>query len=101
MPDLVGEISDTTLASDLDQKKRMYAMLGIAEYWVIDVAGHRAFLFCLDDSGQYQEVSESKILVGAAGGLFRQAMPNLKTMSNMQVANWFREQLAVARTSGE
>ena len=87
--------------SDLDKKKRMYAMLGIAEYWVIDVAGRRAFLFCLDDSGQYQEFSESKILVGATDGLFRQAMLNLKTMSNMQVANWFREQLSVARTSVE
>ena len=34
VPNLVGEISDTTLASDLDQKKRLYASLGIAEYWV-------------------------------------------------------------------
>ncbi|MCX5933296.1 MAG: Uma2 family endonuclease [Pseudanabaena sp. LacPavin_0818_WC45_MAG_42_6] len=35
-PDLVGEISDTTLAIDLDEKKRLYADLGISEYWVYD-----------------------------------------------------------------
>ena len=98
VPDLVGEISDTTLASDLDRKKRLYATLGIAEYWVIDVAGRRAFLSCLDDDGQYQEVDESKILTGTTRDLFRQTMLKLKAMSNMQAANWFREQLDSVRT---
>ncbi|MBP0031090.1 MAG: Uma2 family endonuclease [Roseofilum sp. Guam] len=37
--DLVGEISDTTLSSDLDQKKHLYASFCIPEYWVIDVKG--------------------------------------------------------------
>ena len=98
VPDLVGEISDTTLASDLDKKKRLYATLGIEEYWVIDVAGRRAFLFCLDDGGQYQEVAESKILTGATRDLFRQTILKLKTMSNMQAANWFRDQLVSSQT---
>lgn len=98
VPDLVGEISDTTLTSDLDKKKRLYLMLGIAEYWVVDVSGRRAFLFCLDDSGRYEEVSTSKILVGATDDLFRQTMLKLKTMSNMQAANWFQQQLLAANT---
>jgi len=37
VPDLVGEISDTTLAIDLDEKKQLYAGLGVPEYWVIDI----------------------------------------------------------------
>ncbi len=36
VPDLVGEIADTTLTSDLDEKKRLYAALQIP-----DVLGSR------------------------------------------------------------
>jgi hypothetical protein len=32
VPNLVGEISDTNLANDLDQQKHLYAALGIPEY---------------------------------------------------------------------
>jgi Uma2 family endonuclease len=39
LPDLVGEIGDTTLSLDLDEQKQLYASLGISEYWVIDVKG--------------------------------------------------------------
>jgi Uma2 family endonuclease len=35
VPDLVAEVSDTTLASDLDEKKQLYVALGIPEYWVV------------------------------------------------------------------
>jgi Uma2 family endonuclease len=35
LPDLVGEIADTSLGIDLDEQKQLYASLGIPEYWVI------------------------------------------------------------------
>lgn len=92
VPDLVGEVSDTTLASDLDNKKQLYASLGIAEYWVVDVAGCRAFLFCLDEMGQYQEMNESKLLDGATSDLLSQAIRKLDEMSNMDAANWCYQQ---------
>ncbi|MGL5195327.1 MAG: Uma2 family endonuclease, partial [Chroococcales cyanobacterium] len=41
VPDLVGEVSDTTLATDLDEKKQLYAALKIPEYWAIDIQGKR------------------------------------------------------------
>ena len=44
---LVGEISDPTLSTDLDEKKHLYAELGIPEYWVVDVQGKRVFCFHL------------------------------------------------------
>lgn len=62
VPDLVGEIADTTLASDLDQKKRIYADLGIPEYWVIDVKGLIIFAFCLGSDGIYQQSNQSVAL---------------------------------------
>ncbi|WP_243146757.1 Uma2 family endonuclease [Scytonema sp. UIC 10036] len=58
-PNLVGEISDTTLAIDLDEKKKIYADLGISEYWVIDVGGKRVFAFRLQENGKYTECTES------------------------------------------
>ena len=54
VPDLVGEISDTTLAIDLDEKKHLYEALGIPEYWVVDVRGQRVFAFLLQADGKYQ-----------------------------------------------
>ena len=52
-PDLVGEIADTSLASDLDEKKQLYAALGISEYWVVDVRGQQVFAFQLQPDGKY------------------------------------------------
>jgi Putative restriction endonuclease len=33
LPDLAGEIADTTLSLDLDEHKQLYVSLGIPEYW--------------------------------------------------------------------
>lgn len=94
-PDLVGEISDTTLASDLDQKKKLYAALGIAEYWVVDVRGSQVFFFCLNDQGQYQETQLSTALLGLSYVLLEQALSKLSPVTtNMDVANWFQQQIA-------
>lgn len=55
LPALVGEVSDTTLANDLDRKKHLYAALGIPEYWVIDVRGRQVLAFLLQADGSYAE----------------------------------------------
>ena len=93
-PDLVGEISDTTLASDLDRKKQLYAALEIAEYWVIDVRAQRIFSFRLDQIGEYQEVSESGTLTGLGKSLLEETLAQLETMTNMEAANWFQQQIS-------
>ena len=38
---LIVEVSDTTLPFDLTTKAELYATAGIADYWVVDVAGRR------------------------------------------------------------
>jgi Uma2 family endonuclease len=94
VPNLVGEISDTTLASDLDEKKHLYAALGIPEYWVIDVRGRQIFAFLLDENGVYQDCTHSVALKGLAIELLEQALQKLGEGTNTSVAAWFAQEIA-------
>jgi Uma2 family endonuclease len=38
---LVLEVADSTLSFDLGEKAQMYADHGVADYWVLDLMGHR------------------------------------------------------------
>ncbi len=92
-PALVGEISDTTLATDLDEKKRLYASLEISEYWVIDVQGARVFGFSLMPSGSYQQIQMSQVLPGLSFDLLNQTLLKLNQGSNTAAALWFAGQI--------
>lgn len=98
-PALVGEISDTTLPTDLDEKKQLYALLGVPEYWVIDVKGRRVFAFQRQDSGSYQEIAASAVLAGLPIALLEQTLNRLTEESNTQAAAWFRSVLSQAQVS--
>jgi Uma2 family endonuclease len=74
VPDLVGEISDTTLASDLDEKKHLYAALGVPEYWVVDVRGQRVFAFLLQENGEYLLCETSQALAGLPIALLEETL---------------------------
>jgi Uma2 family endonuclease len=43
--ELVVEIADSSLASDITEKAEKYATAGIADYWVVDVDGRRLLVF--------------------------------------------------------
>jgi Uma2 family endonuclease len=92
-PDLVGEIGDTTLSLDLDEQKRLYASLGIAEYWVIDVKGLRLFAFGLAANGVYEPIETSQVLTGLPIALLEQTLERLATETNTAAANWLMQQL--------
>lgn len=93
LPDLVGEIADTTLSLDLDEQKQLYASLGIPEYWVIDVKGCRIFAFGLGEDGRYGAIAQSQILTGLEIALLEQTLERLNQETNTAAANWFRQQL--------
>jgi Uma2 family endonuclease len=94
VPDLVGEISDTTLHLDLDEQKQLYASLGIAEYWVIDVKAGRLFAFGLNrQTGAYEKIEVSGVLAGLSIDLVEQTLERLTSETNTAAANWFMEQL--------
>ena len=92
-PDLVGEISDTTLALDMDEKKRIYAALGIAEYWVINTQGKQVFFFQLQADGGYEESETSQIFPGLSVELLEQTLERLEAEPNTAAALWLSQQV--------
>jgi hypothetical protein len=93
VPDLVGEISDTTLSLDLDEQKQLYASLRIGEYWVIDVKGQRVFAFGLTAQGLYEIIETSRVLEGLSIALIEQTLERLDHETNTAAANWLMQQL--------
>ncbi len=91
VPDLVAEISDTTLATDLDEKKQLYLALGIPEYWVIDVRGRQVMAFRLVDD-LYEQCSESVALRGLPIDLLEQTLAQMDN-DNGNAALWFAAQI--------
>jgi Uma2 family endonuclease len=91
VPDLVAEISDTTLSIDLDEKKQLYLALGIPEYWVISVRARQVFAFRLVD-GLYQECQTSVALAGLSIDLLDQTLAQMDN-DNGNAALWFAAQL--------
>lgn len=53
---LVVEVADTSLQFDLTTKAALYARAGIAEYWVLDVAGRRLLVHREPTAGRYASV---------------------------------------------
>lgn len=91
VPDLAIEIADTTLASDLDEKKQLYLTLEVPEYWVVDVRGKRILAFRLVD-GKYQECIESVALAGLPIELLDRTLERMDD-DNGNVAMWFASQI--------
>ena len=102
VPDLVGEVSDTTLADDLDEKKDLYASLEIPEYWVINVRGRQANAlraryanaFRLQENGKYEQYSHSVALAGLPIVVLEQTLERLREGTNISAALWFAQQIA-------
>jgi len=99
VPNLVGEISDTTLATDLDEKKDLYAKMQIPEYWVIDVRGLRAIAFQLESNGKYKECDRSLALEGLSIALLEETLAGLTEGTNGSAAIWFSQQIATLKAS--
>src|SRR5262249_44574346 len=53
---LVIEIADSSLYVDLTTKAGLYARAGIADYWVLDIAGRRMIVHRDPRGGQYTSI---------------------------------------------
>jgi Uma2 family endonuclease len=55
---LAAEVSDSSLHSDMTTKARLYARVGIPEYWVIDAEGERLVVHREPTESGYAEITE-------------------------------------------
>ena len=70
---LVVEVSDTTLADDLGRKRALYALGGIPEYWVVDLAGRAVLQHWAPEGNAYA----SAAVVPFGGELASATLPGL------------------------
>lgn len=94
VPNLIGEVGDTTLATDLDEKKKLYAAMGIPEYWVAGVRGKELFAFELQPDGTYHQIYTSSVLTGLPISVLEQTLEQLEQGTNGTAAQWFAQQIA-------
>ena len=72
---LLVEVSDTTLSTDLAAKANLYARAGIAEYWIVDVTGRRLLIHTVPTTTGYDRViqydeADTATITGDAAGAF-------------------------------
>ncbi len=68
---LVIEVSDTTLRYDREVKLPLYARSGVAEVWVVDLAGEEVLTYSRPEDGAYAKVER----VRRAGSLASRTVP--------------------------
>ncbi len=71
------EVSNETLAKDLEQKTITYARNGIFEYWVIDIKNNQLIVHTLPQASNYAQIVEYK-----AGTVSPQAFPQIAIALN-------------------
>jgi len=54
---LVAEVSDSTLRFDRTTKAAVYALIGIREYWIVDIAGRQVWVHREPQPERYAEVT--------------------------------------------
>jgi Uma2 family endonuclease len=57
---LVGEVAESSVEYDREVKARVYADLGIREYWLVDLNIDVVFCYSTPEGGQYRTVREHR-----------------------------------------
>lgn len=90
-PDLVIEVASTSLADDIGRKRLLYEDLGIAEYWIVDVANTQTIAFAIADGGS-RRITQSQALPGLAISLLQEALRRSRQTDQAQVGAWLLAQ---------
>jgi Uma2 family endonuclease len=86
-PNLVIEISNTTLEDDLGAKRLLYEEMGIAEYWVVDVQNTLIYAFTMIDRGS-RRIDNSLVLPGLSIDTITTALNLSKEQDQSQIGKW-------------
>ena len=92
LPDLVIEISDTSIADDLGAKRLQYEDMGIAEYWIVNVQTMQIFAFAHGSDGSIRRIKESLVLAGMKLEILEQALQRSRQENQSATTGWLMEQ---------
>jgi Uma2 family endonuclease len=92
LPDLVIEISDTSLADDLGAKRLQYEDLRISEYWIVNVQIMQIFAFTIAPDGSTRRIRESLVLSGLKLEILEQALQRSRQENQSATTAWLMEQ---------
>ena len=90
-PDLVIEVSNTSLSDDLGEKRLLYEDLQIAEYWVVDVQSAKVIAFAIENEGS-RRIKESGVLTGLKIEILTEALQRSRNSNHTEVGSWLLEQ---------
>jgi Uma2 family endonuclease len=94
LPNLVIEISDTTLADDLGAKRLQYEDLGIPEYWIVNVQAMQILAFAIAPDQSSRRLRESQVLPGLRLEVLEQALERSRQENQSTTTAWLMEQFS-------
>jgi Uma2 family endonuclease len=86
-PNLVIEISNTTIADDLGSKRLLYEEMGVTEYWVVDVQNAQVYAFEMLDRGS-KRIDISLVLPQLSIDTIVEALNRSKELDQTQIGQW-------------
>ncbi len=94
VPNLVIEISSSTINDDLGKKRLLYEQLGVTEYWVVDVQEVKIIALEMLENGGSRQISASKLLGGLAIADLETALKLSREKSQSEVGAWLLQHFA-------
>ncbi len=92
VPNLVIEISDTSLRDDLGAKRLQYEDLGIVEYWIVNVQTREILGFSIAPDSSIRRVRESVVLPGLKLEILEQALQRSLQENQSATTAWLMQQ---------
>jgi Uma2 family endonuclease len=94
IPNLVIEISNTTLEDDLGAKRLLYEEMGVSEYWVVDVQKSQIYAFEMIDRGS-KRIDTSLVLSGLSIATITEALNLSKEQDQSQIGKWLMSEFQI------
>jgi Uma2 family endonuclease len=96
IPNLVIEISDTSLSDDLGAKRLQYEDLRIPEYWIVNVQAMQILAFAIDPDGSTRRIQESRVFAGLRLAILEEALVRSRRESQSVTNAWLMQQFQAA-----
>lgn len=93
LPNLVIEISDTTLSDDKGEKRLQYEDLGIAEYWIVNVKTCEIIAFSIPTIGTSHRLMTSQVIPELAFSLLESTLQLCRQNNQSAALAWFNRQI--------